>query len=204
MADNTLLEMLMDQLDSGGGVDAISRQLGAGRDQTSQAVAGALPALLAGLGKNSSEPTGASALLGALERDHDGSVLDDVAGFLGQGAGGGAGAGILRHVFGGRQGAVESAIGSLSGLDSGKAGQLLTMLAPLVMGMLGKTQRERGLDAGGLTDLLGQERRVAEQRSPQAVDMLGRLLDSDGDGDMMDDIAKIGGGLLGGLFGGKR
>jgi hypothetical protein len=194
----------MSQLGASGGVDAIGRQLGIGNEQATQAVAGALPALLGGLAKNSSEPSGATALLGALQKDHDGSILDDVAGFLGQGAGAGPGAGILRHVFGGRQGAIESAVGSLSGLDAGKAGQLLTMLAPLVMGMLGKTQRQQGLDVGGLTDLLGQEKRTAQQRAPQAVDMLGKLLDSDGDGDMMDDIAKIGGGLLGGLFGGKR
>jgi hypothetical protein len=33
---------------------------------------------------------------------------------------------------------------------------------------------------------------------------LERLLDADGDGDVMDDVAKIGGGLLGRLFGGRR
>lgn len=29
------------------------------------------------------------------------------------------------------------------------------------------------------------------------------MLDSDGDGIVTDDLAKLGGGLLGGLFGGK-
>jgi hypothetical protein len=194
----------MSQLDSGGGVDAIGKQLGVDSGQASRAVAGALPALVAGLGKNSAEPAGAAALLGALQKDHDGGIMDDVAGFLGQGAGGGAGAGILRHVLGGRQGAVEKAVGGMSGLDAGKAGQVLTMLAPLVMGLLGKTQREQGLDAGGVASLLAGERKAAEQKAPEAAGMLGRLLDSDGDGDVMDDVAKIGGGLLGGLFGKKR
>ena len=38
-------------------------------------------------------------------------------------------------------------------------------------------------------------------------DLLGSLmsqLDSDGDGDSMDDIVKMGSGLLGSLFGGKK
>ena len=77
------------------------------------------------------------------------------------------------------------------------------MLAPLVMGMLGKNQRQQGLDIGGLTDLLGGERKAAQKRAPEAVDLIGSLLDSDGDGSVTDDLAKLGGNLLGGLFGGK-
>jgi hypothetical protein len=33
------------------------------------------------------------------------------------------------------------------------------------------------------------------------MDMLGGLLDSDGDGQVADDLADLGGSLLGGLFG---
>ena len=45
-----------------------------------------------------------------------------------------------------------------------------------------------------------QYRRLARQASPSAMDMFSRMLDSDGDGDAMDDIVKMGSGLLGGLF----
>ena len=200
---NSLLEGLMSQLE-GGGIDAISRQVGVSRDQAMQVASGALPALLGGLDRNSQDPAEAAALAGALDRDHDGSVLDDVAGFLGQGSSAASGAGILGHIFGSRQGSMENALGKMSGLDAGSVGQILTMLAPLVMGMLGREKRSKGLDIGGLTDLLGGERRTAQQRAPQAFDMLGGLLDSDGDGQVMDDVAKIGGGLLGGLFGRKK
>jgi hypothetical protein len=200
---NSLLESLMSQLE-GGGIDAISRQTGVSRDKALQVASAALPALLGGLERNTREPTGAAALAGALDRDHDGSVLDDVASFLGQGAGASAGAGILKHVFGGRQGPVEKAVGGMTGVDAGSVGQIISMLAPLVLGMLGRTKRQQGLDPGGLADLLGGEKKTVQQRAPQAVDLLGSLLDGDGDGNVMDDIAKIGGGLLGGLLGGKR
>lgn len=204
MTDNdSMLEMLSRQLGAGG-IAQIAGQLGLGREQTEKAVAGALPMLLGGLMRNSESTGGAASLLGALQKDHDGSVLDDVAGFLGQGSGAAnAGMGILKHVFGGRESSVENALAGTSGIDAGSMKQIMAMLAPLVMGMLGKNQRQQGLDIGGLTDLLGGERRVAEKKAPGAVDLIGSLLDSDGDGSVTDDLAKLGGGLLGGLFGGK-
>jgi len=81
-----------------------------------------------------------------------------------------------------------------------KAGQLLAMLAPLVMGALGRAQQERGLDAGGLTNLLVGEQEQLKQSAPGVMGALGRFLDRDGDGSVLDDV----GGLLGKTFGGKR
>ena len=199
----SMLETLTNQLGAGG-IDQIAGQLGIGRAAAEKAVAGALPALMGGLAKNAGSADGAASLLNALGRDHDGGILDDIGGFLGQGSGAAdTGMGILKHVFGGREATVENALGGSAGIDSGQMRQVLAMLAPLVLGILGKQQRKGGLDAGGLADLLGGERRAVERKAPGAADLLGGLLDSDGDGDMKDDIAKLGGKLLGGLFGKK-
>ncbi len=197
-----ILEQVMQGL-QGGGISEISRQVGASESQVTQVVSGALPAMLAGLSKNTSSQTGLSALAGALDRDHDGGMLDNVMGMLGGGGASAIGGGILRHVLGGSQSPVESALGQTSGLDGAKVGQIMAMVAPLLMGVLGKTKRSEGLDLGGLASLLGGEKKAAEKQAPDAMNMLGRLIDSDGDGDIMDDVAKLGGGLLGGLFGGK-
>ena len=78
--------------------------------------AGGLPILLAALNRNASNPAGAAALHGALERDHDGSILDNLGGFLGN-AQAGPGAGILKHVLGERQESTAQAVGAASGLD---------------------------------------------------------------------------------------
>lgn len=200
----SLLDMLTSQL-AGGGIDQISRQLGIKRSQTEQVVAGALPMFVEGLARNAGNSSGAASLAGALDRDHDGSILDDVIGFLGQGsAASSAGAGILGHVFGHRQGAMESVLAKSSGLDIGSVGQILAMLAPLVMGALGRSQRQQGFDPRGLADLLGQERQVAHDSSPEAMDVLGSLFDSDGDGQAIDDLLDLGVGLLGGLLGRTR
>jgi len=196
-----LLGSLMSQL-GGGGIDQIAHSVGVSGGDVTNVLAGALPAMMAGLTRNAASSGGAGALLGALDRDHDGSILDDVMGYLG-GGGTAGGAGILGHVFGGRQANVEQAVSRSSGVDMGSVIKIMAMVAPLIMGSLGKAKRQQGFDASGLAAALGQQEKVARQASPSAVDMFTRLLDSDGDGSSMDDIVKMGSGLLGSLFGGK-
>ena len=186
------MQMLGDQ-----GMRQISQQLGADERNTQKAVTAALPMLISALGKNAASPEGAEALARALEKDHDGRVLENVTQVLGDRAVQEDGQAILRHVLGEKQGLVAKGLGSSTGLDAGSAGQLLAMLAPLVMGGLGKTQREKGLDARGIAQLLGQERRQADSQ----LGGLAKLLDMDGDGDITDDILNLGSKLLGGLFG---
>jgi hypothetical protein len=111
---------------------------------------------------------------------------------------------ILGHILGGKRGSVENGLSRMSGLDMGTIAKLLPILAPIVMGILGRTQRQKGLDAGGLSSLLTGERRAVESRDPDGMGVLGDLLDTDNDGQIADDVVKLGGSLLGSLFGPKR
>ena len=126
--------------------------------------------------------------------------MDDLAGLLVTAGTADTGAGILGHVFGDQQARVETAIGRTTGVDAAMVGKIMAMVAPLVLGYLGRQRRQESLDATGIVSLLTQERQIAEQRSPQAVDMLSRLLDSDDDGTIVDDIAQMGASALGSLF----
>ncbi|MEL7059173.1 MAG: DUF937 domain-containing protein, partial [Acidobacteriota bacterium] len=171
---------------------------------TQKAVAAALPMLLGTMARNANEPAGAAALAGALDRDHDGSVLDDVQGFLGGGAAENMGAGILRHVLGSRQGAAQRNLGQVGGLDSGKAAQLLAMMAPVVMGFLGQQKRQRQLGVNDLARELQQERADLQRQQPQVSGLWEQMIDRDGDGQIADDLAGVGMNLLGGLLGGRR
>jgi hypothetical protein len=195
---SSVFEMLTQQL-GGSAIEQISGQLGADRGQVEQAVPAALAALMGGLAKNTQRPDGAQALASALSSDHDGSALDMIGDLLSNPSAG-PGEGILKHVLGAKRPAVESGLSQATGLDAGSAGQLLTMLAPLVMGALGKTQRQQGLDAGALASMLGGEAQQIRRAQPAGMGMLGQLLDADGDGQIADDVAKIGTGLLGKLF----
>ena len=194
----SLLETLQQRL-GGQAVEQISRKIGSDPGTTGNAIDAALPLLLAAVARNASNGAQAQSLNTAVAQDHDGSVLDDVSGYLNR-AETGPGAGILRHVLGGNQPTVEHGLSQTTGLDAGKAGQLLMMLAPLVMGALGRAKQKRGLDAGGLSNLLAGERENLNQSAPGVMGMLGRFLDRDGDGSVIDDVS----GMLGKTFGSKR
>jgi len=173
--------------------------IGADEGSTQDAVLAALPLLLAALQRNASTPEGASSLQAALERDHDGSILDGIGDLI-RDPSVSSGDGILRHSLGDSRQAVEQGLGKSSGLDASQVSRLLMTLAPMVMGMLGKARREQGLDSGALSDMLTNERRATESSAPDLASLAGRLIDGDGDGLDLEDIAKAGGSLLGGLF----
>ena len=175
----------------------LTNQVGAeSTDQTKVAAQGAISALAAALSKNASTPGGANALVSALDRDHDGSILDDLAGFFGGSRQASNqsmlnGAGILKHVLGGNQNNIINMISRMSGLDQTKAGSMLTMLAPVILGALGKARNQQNMGVNDLTKLLGGS--VQEQaQSNRQFGLVQQLLDRDGDGSIMDDIANIG------------
>ncbi|MBL8188896.1 MAG: DUF937 domain-containing protein [Acidobacteria bacterium] len=195
-----LTGILQDAL-SGNNVSQISQAIGADESSTSSAIQAALPMLLGGLANNSANEEGASGILGAIDRDHDGSVLDDIGGLIAGNIGGGAGngAGILGHIFGGQQGGVEQAVSQASGLDMNKIGPLLAILAPIVMGAIGRARQGGGVGTSDLGGLLGG---AAQQMGGGAdlMGMLGGLLDRNRDGSAVDDVM----GMIGGMLGGRR
>lgn len=195
MDDSTsVLDALQAQL----GPDTIqkmSAQLGTDSAATSNAISMALPILLGGLSKNAANAEGAAALDNALTA-HDGGILDNLGALLG----GGAGASILAHILGSRRTPVEQGVGRATGMNAQQVGQLLMMLAPLVMGVLGRMKRQKGVGAEQLPDVLGQANLDMTRQSPAAGD-LSRILDRNHDGQIADDIARIGSSVLGGLLG---
>jgi hypothetical protein len=192
-----ITDMLMQQL-SGNAVSQISQKLGVDQGTASQAIAMAAPLLMAALARNASNPQGAQELHQALNKDHDGGILDNGAGFLGGNPQAANGAGILGHVLGDQRGAVQNGLAQQTGLDANASGQLLEMLAPMVMGALGKTQQQQGLDANGLSALLGSQQQAAQASSPDMMGMLSGLLDMNKDGNPIDDIGRIAGQFFGG------
>lgn len=189
--------LLQDSL-GGETVNQLSQAIGADEGTTGNAIQAALPMLLGGLANNSSTESGAASLFSALDRDHDGSVLNDLGGLLG-GLGASQGAGILGHIFGGQQNAVEQGVSQASGLDLSKVAPLLALLAPVVMGALGRTQRSQGLGVGDLAGLLGGATQQMGSGSP-LMGILSQTLDRNNDGSAVDDVM----GMIGGFLGGKR
>ena len=195
------LDLLKGQL-SDSAIDGLSKHTGINDSAKTKNASNAILAFLTkALAKNTSSSTGASSLLGALDRDHDGSVLDDVMGLLTGAVGGGYnsktlnGIGILGHILGARQNFVVEAVAKMVGLQKNQTAMLMIRLAPLVLGMLGKKKKEQNLNERGLSDLLSNAVNQRETNANQSV--VSRILDRDKDGSAMDDIASMGMKALG-------
>lgn len=207
---------LLDLLNSPMGkqlISGVAGQTGQPENKTSDVLSMAMPLILGAMKKNVSSPQGAQGLMSALSNKHDGSILDNLGGLFGGGVDDSVmndGAGILGHVFGGAQPQVESALSQKSGMDMGSIANILKIAAPIVMGMIGKETRQNNVqDASGMNSLLGG---LLGGQPQQNQSLITTLLDADGDGSILDDVAgmvmgggqkKRGGlgGLLGGLFG---
>jgi hypothetical protein len=265
----SLLDTLNQQL-SPDVVKGMSQKLGTDEQQTKHALSALLPMMVGGLAKNTANnPEGSEKLAQVLERDHDGSLFDQLTSHLGrtdtdsqqiedsslQGLGarglgepslndqspgnimqssngsmdsdsthngnmlsnlfGGAFSnsratnvgGILNNVLGDRNVApVQQGVSQATGMEAGKVGSLMGMLAPMVMGALGKVKRQDNLDPQGVANVLQTEQQNIEQQVPEASG-ISRFLDSNRDGkiDIKDDIAKVGMALGGAmLLGGMR
>jgi hypothetical protein len=222
-----LIDMIQQQLDDNT-VSQLSQQLGADPNTTRQAVPAALTALLGGLSHNVQQPGGAEQLDSALAAHDGSLLdnLGGLGGLLGNPANS-QGGGILSHIFGNHQPAVASQVGQRTGLNAGQAARLLMLLAPFVLSYLNRARQQRqqgqpgspgtgdigntvnpgntvdtgnatGGVMGGISDILRGETNHIQQAHPEHRGILDVLLDRNHDGNIMDDVAGMAGGLLGG------
>ncbi len=191
---NVITQMVTQQI-SGTVAHQVAQRLGVSEGTANLAVQMAVPLILAGLARNASQPDGAQALHQAVVNDHDGSILDNLTSYLGnpQAANG---AGILGHVLGDNRSGVENNLAQATGIDPGTASNVMEMVAPLVMGAIGRTQQQNGLDASGLSQFLGEQQQQAAAAQPGIMGTITSLLDSNKDGSVVDDLSRIAGNFL--------
>lgn len=196
-------------------ITGVSNQTNQPQNKTQDVLTMALPVLMTAMKRNAATPQGAEGLLGAIGSKHDGSILDNLGGLFEGGVDSNViddGSKILGHVLGGKQQHVENALSKKSGMDVGSVAQILKVAAPLIMGYLGKQAKQQNVSSSnGVESLLGGL--LGGNSANQEQNFLESILDADGDGSVIDDVAgmvlggskkKSGhGGLIGGLFGGK-
>ncbi len=189
--------------------NAISKQvmgkigsvLGQDEKATSGALGAALPAILGGLMNKANTPQGASELNKMLD-DHDGGLLDNLDDIFSkqdeQDSLVKSGGDLLGSIFGGKQNSMFDSIAGALGMKSGLIGSLLSMLAPVVMGVLGKQKKSLGFDDSGLASLLMDQKQHLKNVDAGLMDQLGfgNLLGSG------VDTAKGAAGAVGGAVAG--
>lgn len=197
-------------------------KFGISKNQIIALLAVAAPLVISYLRNKSQDAKEAEALNNALDKDHDGSILNDSSQLEARQAEGGS---ILSHIFGGDKQNVENQLSQNTGISIDKIGPILAMLAPVIMGYIGKEKQQSNVGAGGLGDLLGgilgnASNQAQAQSSSPLNDILGSVLgggQSQSSGNPLNDIlgSVLGGGgnqqkqqgsgglgdILGGLFG---
>ncbi|HSS18911.1 MAG TPA: DUF937 domain-containing protein [Pyrinomonadaceae bacterium] len=190
---NVITQMITQRI-AGAAAGQLAQRLGVSEGTAQTAVQVAVPLIVAALARNASQPQGAQDLHQAVANDHDGNILDRLTSYLGNPEAAN-GSGILGHVLGGERPAVESNLAQATGLDQNSAGSLLEMVAPMVMGAVGREQQQNGLDAGGLSQFLAQQE-TAQPTEPGLMGSLSSMLDSNKDGDVTDDLSRIAGNFF--------
>ncbi|QRM90139.1 DUF937 domain-containing protein [Lacinutrix sp. WUR7] len=201
-------------------INGVAGSTGNDSNKTAGLLTMALPVLMKAMERNAATPEGAEGIMGAINGKHNGSILDNLGGLFGGGVNDEVtndGDKILGHVLGDKRQNVEKVLGEKSGLDMGSVANILKVAAPILMGVIGKQASQQNVSSSnGIGDLLGGLLGGASSAGgvTQEQTFLEKMLDSDGDGSIIDDVAGMVlgqatkgsgglGGLLGGLFGGK-
>ena len=190
---NAISQMVTQQF-AGTAGEQIAARLGVSEGTADMAVQVATPLILAALARNASQPEQADALHRAVVSDHDGTILDNITSYLGnpQAANG---ARILEHVLGGQRSVVENNLAQATGIEQSAAGNLMEIIAPLVLGAVGRKQQQHDFDSLALAQYLG-EQQEKQATAPGMMGMLSSMLDLNQDGNTTDDLACLAGNCL--------
>lgn len=156
---NNLLELINENI-TGDVISTLSGFLGESPKNTTSALSNAIPSILAGLVNKSADSQGASTLFNLLSQGgHDSGILQDLVGSFAGGEGTNkllsTGATLLSSIFGQKAEGVANLVANASNISKSSSTSLLGLLAPLVMGVLGKTVKAQGItSAAGLASLL--------------------------------------------------
>ncbi|MGB3464057.1 MAG: DUF937 domain-containing protein [Cyclobacteriaceae bacterium] len=193
----SLLDGLMGAFDDNA-IDNMSSQIGASKSQTKTALGSLLPILLNSVSKQgNSNSSGLGSFVGFLDADKDGSILDDVAGFVLSGKDGNSG-NILSSLLGGNQNQIQGYVSDDSGISSDATSKLMQLAAPVVISYLARRNKQSDSETG-LGDLLGGFLGDMNNKAPQSSGVIDQLLDNN-KSTVDNDIANLGGSLLGSLF----
>lgn len=187
-----ILDLLSGKSENNNVINHLSKSTGADTNKVQECIKLGIPTLMQAMHNNAKSPEGAASLAKALDNHKDNKV-DDIDGFL-KNVNTQDGSKILGHILGNKNSKVQSNLSKQTGLESNQVSGIMSQLAPLLMGMLGKQKSSTGTNAGGLSSMLMGL--LGGSSNSGIMGMVAKLLDGDGDGNIMDDIGKMAGGFF--------
>jgi hypothetical protein len=186
---STLMQSL-----SGDNLSTIGNLIGTDRQGAQSVLSTAVPLLLGSMAKTAAQPGGAATLTGMLGDNGLASAADDVGGYLSHPDVSG-GSNILGTLLGNQQGALTDLIARQTGFSADAISRALAIMAPIVLGFVGKLMRQQNLDAGALTSFLGIQSEMALANAPGAKNILASLVGgAAGGGGFLGRLKKLFGG----------
>ncbi len=182
-------------------LDNVTKKMGIENKQARLAISMGLPILITALSRNAQKKEGASGIMNAITNKHDGGILDNISGlFEGDKEEHEDGSKILGHIFGDRKDSVSQSISKKSGLSTQKVVGVLSTLAPIVMGLIGKNAKSQNANSDGLSSIIGGLLGGIQQEQDNGImGLLDNIIDGNDDDD--DDNKGLGENLMGMLFG---
>ncbi len=157
--------------------------LGEKEEKVKIAIEGLVPTFVGGLMKRASNEAGATTLMNVVNKgNHDGSIieqLDDLlknkesfAGFVEKGNS------VVSMLLPDKKSSIATMISQFAGVRNSSATALLSVVAPLVIGKLGKMVNSQSLDKTGLANIILDQRsslldETPESLQPKMIDVLG-------------------------------
>ncbi len=183
-----ILDLLSGKLENQNVINELSKSTGADSNKVQDCIKLGIPTLMQAMKNNTNSPEGAASLAKALDKHKDANV-DDIEGFLNT-VDMKDGRKILGHILGNNNIKVQNNLSKQTGLEDHQVSGILSKLAPLLMGMLGKQKSSTGSNANDLSSMLMG---LLGGSGASIMSTVTKLLDGDGDGNIIDDIGKMAG-----------
>jgi len=156
-------------------ISLVAKTLNIDESKAKWVVAAAVPLMIAALNYNSKKSKESEEGINKALEKHNGGIFDQIGNLFGNGPSDDDNK-IVNHMFGANTEVVKNNLSSKTGISSDKIGGALAILAPIVMGYLGKQKQESS--GGGIGDLLGSVLGGGQSSATGGGGILGSILGS--------------------------
>lgn len=151
--------------------------LGESESGVSKAVSGLIPSLLGGLfSKATASEAGAEEVYQTSKAANDSGILGNLGSLFGNADILSRGTGLFNNLFGSQSNSIIDAISNFAGIKSSSSGSLISMLLPLITGILGRHAADNNLEASGLASFLTNQKNNIQSALPSGLGSIGSLL----------------------------
>lgn len=178
---------LMNLLGNKDMMEGIGKKSGVDPNQVDKLINMGLPTIMKAMKGNISDQKGAESLLNALKQHEDDDVeemIKDPSKINMK-----DGEKILGHILSGKKDNVKNNLAKETGLKGEQVNDILSQLAPLLMGTLGQQQKQGKIDSNNVSNLITDA--LGKSAKGGMMDMAEKFLDADNDGSIMDDVGKL-------------